>query len=54
MEQQQSTGVPGDSCPDCHALVSDLAAHEQWHSRLVADLANAVEKEIRRIAPTAD
>jgi hypothetical protein len=36
------------TCPDCRALVSDLAAHEAWHSRLVADLANAVEKEIQR------
>jgi hypothetical protein len=39
------------SCPDCHALVSDLDAHERWHSRLVADLATAVEKEIHRPAP---
>jgi len=36
------------TCPDCHALVGDLAAHEAWHSRLVADLANAVEQEIQR------
>lgn len=40
-----------DTCPDCHALVSDLAAHEAWHSRLVADLARAVEKEIHRPTP---
>ena len=39
-----------DTCPDCHAVVADLAAHEAWHSRLVADLANAVEKEIKRAA----
>jgi hypothetical protein len=38
----------GQSCPDCHALVADLEAHERWHSRLVADIANAVEDEIRR------
>ena len=36
------------TCPDCRALVADLDAHEAWHSRLVADLANAVEAEIRR------
>jgi hypothetical protein len=36
------------SCPDCHALVDDLAAHEHWHSRLVHDLAVAVDKEIKR------
>lgn len=39
-----------DHCPDCHALVSDLAAHEAWHSRLVADLAKAVAREIERAA----
>ena len=42
MSQEHAT------CPDCHALVSDLGAHEAWHSRLVADLANAVEREIQR------
>lgn len=42
------------SCPDCHALTEDLAAHERWHSRLVHDLAVAVDKEItRREAPAA-
>ena len=35
-------------CPDCQALVADLEAHKRWHSRLVADLAGAVEKEIKR------
>ena len=49
MEQEEGTAL-GASCPDCHALVSDLEAHERWHSRLVADLANAVEKEIKRSA----
>jgi hypothetical protein len=39
-----------DTCPDCHAVVADLAAHEAWHSRLVADLANAVDREIKRSA----
>jgi hypothetical protein len=38
----------GMACPDCHALVADMAAHKQWHSRLVSDLASAVEKEIKR------
>lgn len=50
MEQEPRTSLTGDTCPDCHALVSDLAAHEVWHSRLVADLATAVEKEIRRVS----
>ena len=36
------------SCPDCHALVVDLEAHKRWHSRLVSDLAHAVDNEIRR------
>ena len=39
-----------ETCPDCKALVADLEAHERWHSRLVADLAGAVEKEIKRSA----
>ena len=45
MDQPTHTHV---TCPDCRALVADLDAHEAWHSRLVADLANAVEAEIRR------
>lgn len=45
-------GQDHETCPDCRALVSDLAAHEAWHSRLVADLANAVDKEIRRSRAT--
>ena len=44
--------MASDTCPDCKALVSDLAAHERWHSRLVSDLAKAVEKEIHRPART--
>ena len=36
------------TCPDCHALVADLKAHERWHSRLVSDLAKAVESELKR------
>jgi hypothetical protein len=42
-------GVPlGEACPDCRALVADLEEHSRWHSRLVADIANAVENEIKR------
>jgi hypothetical protein len=47
----ESTNEPNPSpmaCPDCHALVADVTAHKQWHSRLVSDLASAVEKEIKR------
>lgn len=40
-----------ESCPDCHALVADLDAHEHWHSRLTATLATAVVKEMNRRAP---
>jgi hypothetical protein len=40
MEQQ--------SCPDCHALTDDLAKHEAWHSRLVHDIAVAVDRENKR------
>ncbi len=36
------------TCPDCHALVADLDAHERWHGRLVADLAKAVSRELAR------
>lgn len=36
------------SCPDCHALTDDLATHERWHSRLVHDIAAAVDKENKR------
>jgi hypothetical protein len=39
---------PSQSCPDCHALTDDLAAHERWHSRLVHDLAVAIDKENKR------
>uniref|UniRef100_A0A5Q5CDE9 C2H2-type domain-containing protein n=1 Tax=Mycobacterium sp. (strain JLS) TaxID=164757 RepID=A0A5Q5CDE9_MYCSJ len=35
-------------CPDCHALTADLAAHKQWHSRLVHDIATAVDKDVKR------
>ena len=35
-------------CPDCHALTDDLATHQRWHSRLVQDIAVAVDKENKR------
>ena len=44
------TNERAETCPDCQALVADLEAHKRWHSRLVADLADAVEKEIKRSA----
>jgi hypothetical protein len=37
-----------ESCPDCHALTDDLAAHERWHSRVVRDIATAVDEENQR------
>lgn len=46
-------GQHGVSCPDCRALVADLEAHSRWHSRLVADLAKAVENEIKRTSTAA-
>ena len=48
MGQTDEPTTPGVACPDCHALVADLAAHKQWHSRLVSSLAHAVENEIKR------
>ena len=48
METTNETNSPSLACSDCHALVADLAAHNRWHSRLVSDLATAVEKEIKR------
>ena len=36
------------TCPDCHAVVADLTAHEQWHTRLVADVAKAVSQALER------
>ncbi|WP_374455314.1 hypothetical protein [Nocardioides sp.] len=36
------------TCPDCHALVADLAAHERWHLRLVADVAKSVSQALGR------
>ncbi len=43
---EQSTA--STACPDCHALTDDLATHQAWHSRLVHDLAVAVDKENKR------
>ena len=53
MEQTNHMADPAVSCPDCHALVSDLPAHKQWHSRLVKHLALAVEEEIKRLTAAA-
>lgn len=36
------------ACPDCHALTDDLVAHQHWHSRLVHDIAAAVNNENKR------
>ncbi len=47
---QQTPAV--QTCPDCRALVADLDAHSHWHARLVADLANAVEAEIKKKSAT--
>ena len=41
------------ACPDCHALTADLAAHEAWHSRLVHDIAVAVDQENKRRAESS-
>ena len=48
MNQTPETTTSNVACPDCHAVVADLAAHKQWHSRIVASIAHAVEQEIRR------
>jgi hypothetical protein len=53
VEQTNDKAGPAVSCPDCHALVSDLPAHKQWHSRLVKHLALAVEDEIKRLSSAA-
>ncbi len=36
------------ACPDCHAVTDDLKAHEDWHSRVVHDIAVAVDQENKR------
>lgn len=49
----ESTSQPSPrECPDCHALTADLEAHKLWHSRLVHDIATAVDKDISRRAHT--
>lgn len=48
MEQSQHETSTAQVCPDCHALAADLEAHKQWHSRLVRDIANAVNSEVTR------
>jgi hypothetical protein len=53
MSDEDQLAPRGEACPDCSALVVDLRSHEQWHSRLVADLARAVEKEIKRAMTAA-
>lgn len=53
MEQTNEATGQSASCPDCHALVSDLDAHKLWHSRLVKHLAVAVEDEIKRLSTAA-
>ena len=51
---EKNEGAPlGQPCPDCKALVADLDAHSRWHSRLVADIATAVENEIKRTSSAA-
>ena len=47
MEQTQQSSAHQE-CPDCHALTADLAAHNQWHSRLVNDIATAVDRDAKR------
>ena len=48
MEQTQHEASIHQECPDCHALAADLEAHKQWHSRLVHDIATAVDRDVKR------
>jgi hypothetical protein len=48
VEQTQHETFPPQECPDCHALAADLEAHKQWHSRLVHDIATAVDRDVTR------
>ena len=48
MEQTQHLTSAAQECPDCHALAADLEAHKRWHSRLVHDIATAVDADVRR------
>ena len=48
VEQTQHETFAHQECPDCHALAADLEAHKQWHSRLVHDIATAVDRDVTR------
>ena len=48
VEQTQHETSAHQECPDCHALAADLEAHKQWHSRLVHDIAIAVDRDVKR------
>jgi hypothetical protein len=48
VEQTQHETSAHQECPDCHALTADLEAHKRWHSRLVHDIATAVDKDVKR------
>jgi hypothetical protein len=48
VEQAQQKTSANQECPDCHALAADLEAHKRWHSRLVHDIATAVDSEVKR------
>ena len=50
MEQTQHEISAPQECPDCHALTGDLEAHKHWHSRLVHDIAVAVDRDVTRRA----
>jgi hypothetical protein len=53
MTADEATSPRGEICPDCAAIVSDLVAHERWHTRLISDLAKAVRREIQRGSTTS-
>ena len=48
VEQTQHETSAHQECPDCHALTADLEAHKHWHSRLVHDIAIAVDRDVKR------
>jgi len=48
VEQTQHETSAHQECPDCHALTADLESHKQWHSRLVHDIAIAVDRDVKR------
>ncbi|MBB5164165.1 hypothetical protein HNP02_004134 [Mycobacterium sp. AZCC_0083] len=48
MDHIQHETSAHQECPDCHALTADLEAHKQWHSRLVHDIATAVDRDLKR------